>query len=264
MILNLVALLLVLLLTFYHSLFGAFSGLINVVCCLTATVVAYGCTDVLNDFVTQQGLSPTYSLPLCLVALFAISHLILRLLADNFIRGNVRVPMYVDWVGGGACGFLIAMMTTGVLVTGFLMLPWGGRALMYSRIERTDRTDPQTGRVQFAQNRLWLRCDEFNAGLFGMLSGGSLGGKTAFASVYPSYPEWVFWSGNTVQHESATAPAATKTATVSTQRGSRSSAGGNSTRHSLSPIAAACRPAAICAALRPFPNNAGRPNPAND
>jgi hypothetical protein len=206
MILNLVALLLVLLLTFYHSLFGAFSGLINVVCCLTATVVAYGCTDVLNDFVTQQGLSPTYSLPLCLVALFAISHLILRLLADNFIRGNVRVPMYVDWVGGGACGFLIAMMTTGVLVTGFLMLPWGGRALMYSRIERTDRTDPQTGRVQFAQNRLWLRCDEFNAGLFGMLSGGSLGGKTAFASVYPSYPEWVFWSGNTVQHESATAP----------------------------------------------------------
>jgi len=37
-------------------------------------------------------------------------------------------------------------------------------------------------------------------------SSGSLRGKTPLASVYPDYPEWVSWSGNTVQPESITAP----------------------------------------------------------
>jgi hypothetical protein len=44
------------------------------------------------------------------------------------------------------------------------------------------------------------------AGLFSLLSGGSLEGPTKFASVYPDFPEWVFWTANTVQKESLTAP----------------------------------------------------------
>ena len=76
----------------------------------------------------------------------------------------------------------------------------------FSRIERLEAYDPITERAQFEHKSVWLKPDQFTAGLFNVLSGGSLRNKTVFASVYPDFSEWVFWSGNTVQHESTTAP----------------------------------------------------------
>ena len=210
MILNVFALLFVLGITFVHSLFGVYSGLINVFCCITAMSVAFGYAEPLNHLLTAQvsALPPTYTEPLVFVLLFVITLAVLRTLTDTFMRGNVRVPMYIDWIGGGICGFVIAQICVGVMVLGFLMLPWGGRVMMFSRYERStdNQVDSETGRVEFAHNGLWLSSDAFTVGLFNLLSGGSLKGTTHFAEVYPDYPEWVFWSGNTVQAESFTAP----------------------------------------------------------
>ena len=43
MILNIAVLALILAITFMHSLFGLFSGLINALCAITAMCVALGC-----------------------------------------------------------------------------------------------------------------------------------------------------------------------------------------------------------------------------
>jgi len=208
MVLSIFAVLLVLGITFMHSLFGLFSGLINAFCCLTAMITAFGFADLLNDLATQQGVNPSYTLPACFVGLFLVTHVLLRVLADRFLRGNVRVPMYVDWVGGAVCGFVIGQVTVGVVVLGFLMLPFGGRAMQFSRIERAIAGKPEGQTVPFRHNSVGfgLRPDEFTLWLFNLLSNGSLRGQTAFASVYPNYADWVFWTGNTVQSESATAP----------------------------------------------------------
>ncbi|MGD8452001.1 MAG: CvpA family protein [Phycisphaerae bacterium] len=218
MALSIFVVLLVLGITFMHSIFGLFSGLIDLLCCVSAMVVAFGLVDQVNDLATQQGLAPSYTLPVCFVLLFAVTHTVLRLAADNLLRGNVRLPMYVDWVGGAVCGFLIGMISVGVLVLGFLMLPWGGpfesgdsRVAGYSRYQRTDEPNevPAEGHfVRFQRNNVgfFLRPDEFTIGLFNLLSNGSLKGETTFASVYPDYSEWVFWTGNTVQDESAISP----------------------------------------------------------
>ena len=217
MVLSIFALLLVLGITFMHSIFGLFSGLINALCCVTAMCVAFGFTDTVNELVAGQGLHPAYTLPVCFVLLFFLTHLILRLLADNFIRGNIRVPMYVDWGGGAFCGFIIAQITVGVLVLGFLMLPWGGafeaegsRVMMYAREQRVEDREAEAvdDKVTFKHNNVawFLRPDEFTVGFFNLLSNGSLRGQTTFASIYPNFPEWVFWTGNTVQDESTTSP----------------------------------------------------------
>ncbi|MBP7747471.1 MAG: CvpA family protein [Phycisphaerae bacterium] len=219
MALNLFALLFVLGITFVHSIFGLYSGILNLACCVFALAVAFGYVDPLNDLLTGTlNLHPSYTEPLALVLLFIVTVFILRTLSDLFLRGNVRVPMYVDWIGGAACGFFVGQITIGVLIIGFLMLPWGGRALGYSRYERDpeNRTyrdaelppdeKMQDERVAFVRHHVWLRSDAFAAGLFKLLSNGSLRGPTTFASVYPDYPTWVFWSGNTVQPESLTAP----------------------------------------------------------
>jgi hypothetical protein len=219
MVLNIVALVLVLGITFMHSMFGLYSGILNLMCSVTALAVAFGFYEPLNELLTSQGLPPSFTEPAALVLLFAVTLGVLRTLSDTFIRGNVRVPMYADWVGGAVCGFVAGQIAIGVLVIGFLMLPWGGRAMMFSRYERdpenrtyreADDIPPeqrrQEERVIFRRNHLWLRSDDFAVGLFSLLSRGSLRGNTTFASVYPDFTEWVFWSGNNIQHESTTAP----------------------------------------------------------
>ena len=209
MIFNVAALVLVLGITFLHSMFGFYSGLVNVFCSVTALAVGFGYFETLTDFVSSQIDWPTaYIEPASLIVLFALTLVVLRTLADQFLRGNVRVPQYLDWAGGAACGFVIAQICVGVLALGFLMLPWGGRVAMYQRYERSpeNRTDLETGRAEFIKQGLWLGSDSFAAGLFNLLSNGSLKSDTRFSSVYPDFPEWVAWTGNTVQTESFTSP----------------------------------------------------------
>ena len=209
MVLNTFALVFVLGITFMHSLFGLHSGLINVFCSVTALSVAFGFVEPLNNLLTGSFHLPSmYTEPLALVLLFVITLLVLRLLADTYLRGNVHVPMYLDWGGGALCGFINAQIAVGVMVISFLLLPFGGRVMMFSRYERDpdNKVDPDTGRVEFHRNNLWFRSDDFAIGLFKLLSNGSLKGESTFASVYPDYSEWVFWSGNQVQLESLPSP----------------------------------------------------------
>lgn len=210
MVLSLFAFLLVLGITFMHSIFGLFSGVINALCAISAMAITFGFFDQVTALVTEQQLHPSYTLPCCFVGMFIVSHVALRLLADNLIRGNVRMPTWADWGGGALCGFVIGQITVGMLVLSFLLLPFGGRVMMFSRVEREEFENEQNplDKVEFNENHVawFLRPDEFTVGLFNTLSSGSLSSKTSFASVYPNFADWVFWTGNTVQHESFTAP----------------------------------------------------------
>ena len=208
MALNICALLLVVGITFMNSIFGLFSGLINAFCAIIAAVVALGYSEALNDLITKQtGLHPSYSEPVCLIVLFIITLVALRLAVDKGIRGNVRIPMYLDWGGGAVAGIVIGQICVGILLLGVMMLPFGGRVMQYQRYERDEDNDvDDRGYVEFRRNSIWLRSDEFTAGLVNLLSNGSLRGKTPLAAVYPNFPEWVSWSGNTVQPEPITAP----------------------------------------------------------
>jgi len=209
MLFNIIALVLVLAITFMHSIFGLFSGLINVFCCIIAAVVALGSYDALNQVVTGSlNLNSAYTEPICLVVLFVLTLLLLRTLADNYIRGNVTLPMYVDWGGGAVCGFVNAQLCVGILIIGILMLPIGGTKLGFSRYVRveggTDAERPYMAQVE--RQSFWTRSDEFTAGLVSLISSGSMRSKRSFAEVYPDFTDAVFLSTNTVQPESLPSP----------------------------------------------------------
>lgn len=219
MVLNLFATLFVLALVFLHSIYGLYSGLMNLFCTLTALAVAFGFHETLNEFVVGTFHLPgTYTAPFAVLVPFCLTLLVLRLAADNLLRGNVRVPMYVDWGGAAVCGFVNAQICIGVLVLSFLMLPWGGRVMKYQGLERDERgrtyaevrVTPelrrQDGRIAFHDSGLWLKSDRMAVGLFNLLSNGSLRGDTQFASVYPDFSAWVWWTQNQIQNESLTAP----------------------------------------------------------
>lgn len=207
MILNIIALLLIIAITFYHSLFGFFSGLINVFCAIIGACAAYGLFEWTSTTLAGQiNWDPSFLEPVVFVGLYAVTVLVLRVLADQFIRGNVSVPRPVDLGGGVICGFTIAQISVGVMVTGFLMLPFGGRVMMYQRYERDPDSTAEEGRAAFEKNTIWLNPDGFTAGLVNLLSAGSFAyGETSFRDVYPHFPDWVSYTGNTVQNESLTA-----------------------------------------------------------
>ncbi len=209
MALNATTLLLVLAITFMQSIFGFFSGMINVFCSIVSVVVALGFYEALNDFITRSfELHPGYTEPICLIALFILTMAVTRTLADNYIRGNVKVPMAVDWGGAAVCGFINAQLIVGMIVLAVLMLPLGGTVLQFSRYERNpdDQDFDHPDLVKFDRNHLWSRSDEFTVGLFNLISGGSMKGRTAFASVYPDFTDVVFFTTNTVQAESTPSP----------------------------------------------------------
>jgi len=210
MVINLAAFIFVLGITFINSLFGLYSGLLNATCAIVALAVAFGFWEPLNNVLTGQfNLHPAYTEPLGLVLLFVVTLLVLRLLTDLLLRGNVHVPRHVDWIGGGVCGFIIGQICVGVMVLSFLMLPFGGEpSHRFVRLARhpDNEVNPDTRRAVFVEHGLWLRSDAFAVGLFNLLSSGSLRAKTTFATVYPDFPQWVFWTGNTVQAESLTSP----------------------------------------------------------
>lgn len=205
MVMNIIALLLILAITFFQTTFGLFSGMVNVMCTISSVCVAFGFFEPLNDFMTRSmGWHPSYTLPAAFVLLFVVTLVILRTLADNFIRGNVRFPLYVDWGGAAVCAFVNAQCCVGVMVLALMMLPFGGRVFMYQRHQRVE--DYKNAEEKFEHHSIWLKPDEFTAGLFSILSSGSMSGSTAFASVYPDFPDWVSLSGYTVQPESLPAP----------------------------------------------------------
>ncbi len=204
MILQIFALAFVIGITAMQSMHGLFSGMIMVFCSIVAAVAALGFFEPLVGLASNH-IHPSYAAPGALVVVFILTLVILRVLADNLIRGNIRLPKYVDMGGAAVCGFISAQICVGMLMMGMLLLPMGGRAMMYSAYEERSEPGPD-GRPEFKRVKFWLRSDAFTASLVSMLSNGSLRAESAFADVYPDFPQWVAWSGNTVQVHTYTAP----------------------------------------------------------
>lgn len=205
MILNLVVLALTLAIVFMQSIFGVFSGIINLVSCLVATATAFGFYESLGLWAAKSlGLHPAYCEATVFFLLFFGTLMTLRGLADAFIRGNVSVPMYVDWGGAAICGFLSAQLCVGALIISILLLPMGGRLMGFQRIERTEAPNElHKELISVQENHLWLRPDDFTGAVAGILSAGSLRGPESLKRVYPDVTQWAYWTSNTVQWESS-------------------------------------------------------------
>ncbi len=209
MVLNLFALAFTLGITIMQSVYGLFSGMIMAVCSIVSAVVAFAFFEPLNDWASTF-VHPNYSAPGCFVLLFIVTLIVLRVAFDNLIRGNVRVPAIADWAGGAFCGFISAMLCVGVLMLGLQMLPMGGTVMTYSGYELPE--DPYKddhNRPEFVRRDLWLKQDRFTTWFVSTLSAGSLSGPTPMSQVYPDFPQWVHWTGNTIQTDTFTAPART-------------------------------------------------------
>lgn len=158
---------------FYQSLLGAFSTLIMCVLTILSATVAFNYYEVLaNAYLLDR--MPNHAHAVSLMAIFILLLLLLRVAADNLIRGNVVMPLYIDKPLSIVFGFITAMIMVGVLSIGVQMLPFDPKLMMFERYDDAMNT----------RNRMFPFADEFTAGMISGMSATGMSGKNSFGMVH--------------------------------------------------------------------------------
>src|SRR5687768_12573703 len=124
MIFGIVILLLVLLVAYFHYMQGLLNGVISAVCAVIAAALALGFHENVIAMVAQGKLADqTHAL--VLVGMFAAIYLILRVIFDKLVPGQIRFPAIVDKIGGAITGLIAGVFAIGILAIAAQTLPFG-------------------------------------------------------------------------------------------------------------------------------------------
>ena len=215
MIFPILVLILVGVIAYFHYVEGLFSAMISAFCAVLAAVIAFSYHETII-FTLLKGKVANYAHAMVLVALFALTYLILRVIFDKAIPGNVRFPLYIDRVGGAVMGIIAGVFATGILAIAAAALPFnqGSPYPRYALAEDRDVTVPTGGRDEDAKVKaaldeaepgrfnanaetgsgMILPVDDIVVNLVSRLSTGALAGKQSLAAVHPSYLDETFAS----------------------------------------------------------------------
>ncbi len=173
MALTALAIVAVLLLSYVWSLRGFFSALVHLICVVIAGGIAFAVWEpvgyLLLSSAPLRGFASglvDIAWGLALALPFAISLGLLRALADGILRANAQVEPAINYIGGGVCGLLSAIISVGVLVI----------ALGYVRrppmpfYESLEYSNASPGAVEQKREFLRPRVDEWTAALYTKLS----------------------------------------------------------------------------------------------
>ena len=179
MLFILITLVLVLAIAFFHSLQGAFSAILMAVFTILSAAVA------VNFYARLSGACMAYlpkgwmeySDAMCLAVLFFLTLVVLRVVGDNFIKGNIVLPIWADRIAAGIISIPVALLVVGMASLSVQMLPFDGRFLFFHRFDE-----------QGYRRSVFPKADDFAASTLGMLSVNSLSGDNNFAMLHPDWP----------------------------------------------------------------------------
>ena len=173
MVLIVVALLLILGIAFFQVTQGLFSSLIMAILTILCAAVAFTYYEPLAQLLyTRQ---PAHADAVSLIALLVIPLLILRIVFDRFLGGNVVFSMWANRIGGGLLGLLTGMVLVGVLAVAVQLLPFDASMMTYR---------PFDGSLHRRSGLAPFYPDEFTLGLMKRLSAGSLKSKRQFGKTH--------------------------------------------------------------------------------
>jgi hypothetical protein len=180
MILSIVAILLTGLLAYIWSTRGFFNALVHMTCTIIAGAVAFAVWEPLAYFLlgalskgSMSNILESCAWGLALAVPFALALAILRGICDSVLRANINVNTLTNYIGGGVCGLVTAVITTGMIIISASYLRMSTEFMGYQPY----RADNDGSVVR--KNKLWLPVDSITAGLYGALS------ERAFAAAEP-------------------------------------------------------------------------------
>src|SRR5688500_1981235 len=143
MLFSIVLILAVLVVAFFHYLQGLFSATISAILTVLAAAIAVAWHEwIVENFLAGKYYGSIHAMMLIIV--FAVIYLVLRLLFDKAVPGNVRVPAIVDKVGGGVMGVIAGVFAVGLVAIAAQQMPFGPSIAGFSRYEADDETSVYT------------------------------------------------------------------------------------------------------------------------
>ncbi len=233
MIFSLLVIIFIGLIAYWHFLQGFFSSAISAVLAIIAALIAVGYHEELAGM--MAGKMDAQISAISLVLLFALSYLIMRILFDMAIPGNVRFPVLLDKIGGPVMGIIAGIFATGVLVIAAQTLPFGPSIAGYARYPvafdkkliirmqgkygDVDAMYDEIDHEKFTRNEsadssgLWVGVDDMLLGLVKKVSApdGSLSAGRSFEEVHPDYLQELFGQRVGLQNGSRRTASAGKT-----------------------------------------------------
>ncbi|MCA9292299.1 MAG: hypothetical protein KDA20_00635 [Phycisphaerales bacterium] len=187
MILNIIAIAMIALPTFFWATSGKgrgfFSSFLNMVCVLVAGAIAFGLwesvANALLGAAGSGGLLDSIAWGAGLLIPFIVSLAMLRFALDTFLGANVFFSDTMNLVGGALCGLVAAIITTGVIMTAFQFMGTGRAFAGYAAV-----TDDRGNLVY--DKPLWVPADKLTCKLYEYMSLGGFRTSTPLALVMPA------------------------------------------------------------------------------
>lgn len=124
--------LLALAVAFFHYLQGFFSAALSAIFAVIAAVFAFSYHETVVESLLGGRMADSAHAAVLLV-MFAVIYLALRIVFDNFIPGNVRLPSVIDKVGAAIMGVIAGVFATGIIAIAAQELPFAQSIGGYSR-----------------------------------------------------------------------------------------------------------------------------------
>ena len=207
MIFSLLMILLVFVVVYFHYLQGFFSATLSAIFVVVAAAVAIGWHEsVIMALLKGRYADQATAMTTCVM--FATVYIVLRLITDRMVPGNLRLPVLAEKLGGAAMGLVAGLVSVGLFAFAAQSLPFGPTMFGYSRFpltpERYVIAPPVPGKSQSRdanvynelqapdlnapQSGMLLPVDEFAVGLVSHLSNGALSTSNPLAA---SHPDWM-------------------------------------------------------------------------
>ncbi len=169
-ILDITIIILIGLIAYWWANQGFLSGLLHLVCVITAGALAFAWWEpiVIDNLLSKSWWSGLMPGTMLLVT-FIVALTLLRMASDKLAFGNTRLPRPVDMVGGGILGAISGVLTTGLLLIGIGFIDQPQEILGHTGWARN-----QEGIVAAPESGLWLPVDTWTVDFFELLSVGAL------------------------------------------------------------------------------------------
>ena len=191
MFMNILIIVFVLGISYAWMIRGMFSSLLHLLCVIVAGALAFAFWEPLALLLI--GMSPergflsfieSIAWGTALVLPFAIELLLLRLITDRAVSGNISNNKVVDYIGGGVCGVATASLTAGILVLGIGSMRVSTNFLGYQPLWYSAERSTGAGSLVKADS-LWLPVDKIVATMYGNLSTGAMSTAEPLNKWYP-------------------------------------------------------------------------------
>lgn len=183
MIANIVILFFLLLMMAFWAKQGLFSSLLHLMMVILAGALAFAFWEPVAFMLLNTGTMATaFAWGVALLLLFGVLLVVLRVLVDKLVPGNLQFPGWANLVGGGVLGIVSGILTAGMFILGLQFMPMDPAVAGYEPY-----TVAMDGQTEPSGQSLWVPVDTITSDFFEDLSAGvfspMLGGTSLHAAV---------------------------------------------------------------------------------